>query len=749
MLSLSQSKGRLLGRTILLAVVVTAPARRVNAETSGQADIAVQGYYLGVTGVPVSQTTGTSMKFQQLLPFGLLSGSIEAYGTGPGMRYGENIIELRNMRWRSRQWSVRAGDLRVPTMLLEARLTNIVYPELMVRGAQVTASSKNAEYSIFAGVTTLQDGPRLPFRSALPQQIAGASARYQVSPRVRAAFRSVAFRNNPDRLSGAFFRPGLDRLTLSGSGNAQVTWSPFRTLHINGDVTAATGSYASPIRPKMHPLSFTAAMSLERRLMTLRMNYVDQSPLILPAAGYYAGDRRGPYAELRLRPVRGFELFGSASMSSNNGGRDPELPTFRGNSASAGVSLALPRNFSGSAQAGTVRFTVRTPEARDERVSVNQFISASAGKLLGRNSLRATGRQFYMRDSGQKQQSLELEDLVQWRRVVAGGAVRVQQTAGTEQRTSLFYRGSGQVRFGPANIFGQLELGNDIVNRTLFATNTFSTSAVGLSVRLPAKLELSADAFRNRLLVSLNPESVFLMQSGGVPVVATLSNYNQWSLFLRISRQLRWGKAVDSDVSAISASHHALTGTIDGFVTESRVAGPVRCDTPIPVTLDGERTVWTDSEGRYRFTEVPEGTHAVAVSPAELPAEFDPSGTGTSVNVRAGRVSRADFGIFRLVSMTGRVTALDDTSVEGIFIRLLPGVRYTSTDAQGNFAFHNVREGDYRVSVDVASLPAGVVVANAAETAVQPRIGTDVAELHFAVRTQRRPKPVRRVLEMH
>jgi hypothetical protein len=163
--------------------------------------------------------------------------------------------------------------------------------------------------------------------------------------------------------------------------------------------------------------------------------------------------------------------------------------------------------------------------------------------------------------------------------------------------------------------------------------------------------------------------------------------------------------------------------------------------------LDGSSTELTDSDGRFRFTSVSEGQHIVNLSP-ELPAEFDPATDGAlKVVVRAGRVSRADLDVFPLTSISGSVTGPSDVLKENLFVRLLPTTRYTSTDAGGNFAFYNVREGEYRLVLDAASLPTGIAIEGAGEIAVQVRVADKPASVEFRVYPVDRAKPVRKVLQ--
>lgn len=81
----------------------------------------------------------------------------------------------------------------------------------------------------------------------------------------------------------------------------------------------------------------------------------------------------------------------------------------------------------------------------------------------------------------------------------------------------------------------------DLVNRTVFAISTVSTSVVGVAARLTKDWNFQAEAFRNSLVSDLNPESTFLLGNLGIGVSRTLSALNQWSVYFRLTRQIHWG----------------------------------------------------------------------------------------------------------------------------------------------------------------------------------------------------------------
>jgi hypothetical protein len=83
--------------------------------------------------------------------------------------------------------------------------------------------------------------------------------------------------------------------------------------------------------------------------------------------------------------------------------------------------------------------------------------------------------------------------------------------------------------------------------------------------------------------------------------------------------------------------------------------------------------------------------------------------------------------------------------VEGLVIKLSPAGRYNTTDAEGNFKFHNVRGGRHEVMLDVAGSPPDLVVVGPHVLQIEVKIGQDAAPLFFRVELQKREKPVRRI----
>jgi hypothetical protein len=369
---------------------------------------------------------------------------------------------------------------------------------------------------------------------------------------------------------------------------------------------------------------------------------------------------------------------------------------------------------------------------------------------LGRHNIRVSYRDLRLDSAGsiERQHSTEIEDTFRVRKLVLGAAVREQRLeTSSENRNSLFFRGSLQTNVGRFSAYAYVEAGKDLVNRTVFATSTVSTSVVGVAARLTKDWNFQAEAFRNSLVSDLNPESAFLLGNQGIGVSRTLSALNQWSVYFRLTRQIRWGGGLPTEgLERYTAEQIPLVGVVEGIVQERTLAG-LHPAAQVPVRLDESRTMVTAADGRYRFADVAEGTHKVGLALDELPSEYDPGATAqTEVSVEPRRTSRAEFEVVRLADVRGVVTG-PPGQLEGILIRLSPGARYTTTDADGTFAFHNLREGDYEAVLDPATLAADTALVGTATAGVSVRAGAPTPQVRFQIEPRKVEIKVRKTFE--
>ena len=717
----------------------------------GQGEMAFQGSYMGGSAQPLLNVTGTTFHFQELVPgLGFLSGNFEGYGAQGRFEAGENTLELRGAPWMGQYWTVTGGDFRTPSALVAFPFNNIFTPDIEARGVKVQATHGDTQYTFFAGEQTLTAGMRVSYRYVTPQAMMGLSAVRKIAPHLQIGARAMQFSTSPQAI--------LDNPSLFPAGRSEPL---VRTLALQGLYTPVKRLkiYAEGSRPAAGTAptvtSSLAGFAWEDTAFSFKTDYTRQGVLYFPLAGYFVGDRQGPFAEARWRPSKRLEFYGSASQYRNNLERDLSLPFLNSLGTSAGASGWLPGNLTASVTLSTVRFS-QQGGGQDSVTSNNRQIDAIVSKPVRRHTLHVEWRDIALDTSAspQVQRSWEAGDGYQTKHFSLGGALRYQQILGTGQKDSIFFRGLAQANLGRFSAYGNVEVGNDLQNQTLFSTSAYHTSVVGLAYHIARSWNFQTELFRNSLNLALNPESIFLLQNGpalgGIsPLGATLSATRQWSLYFRLSKQLRWGAGLPTEnADRLTTQAAALVGTVEGAVLVKALGG-ARNAPGVSVSLDGWRTAVTDADGRYVFDSVPEGAHEVALSLAELPADFDPGeAQKSSVVVQPRRAARADFVVLPLLAFEGKVSGPEGTPLEGIVIRMLPGTRYTSTGTDGSFKFYNVREGDFTVTIDAGTLPEGGRLTSPPGVSVVIRDGTPPPPIEFGFTIHFTVKPIRKVLEI-
>ncbi len=346
----------------------------------------------------------------------------------------------------------------------------------------------------------------------------------------------------------------------------------------------------------------------------------------------------------------------------------------------------------------------------------------------------------------QGQKTLEIADTFQHKWISLGAEVRGQQLSGPRAKKSVFFRGNTQVNWRHFSAYANVESGNDIANRTLFATSTMNSTVLGSTVRA-GDWDFSLEAFQNRLVTELNPENVFVLQGQGVYVPSVLAALNQWSLYFRTSKRLQWGQVIPANFNSLdnySIVQNPLKGSIEGFVRGDHARGVAG----VPVSLDGGLIVFTDELGKFRFEGVGEGARTVGLALAELPADFDPGRTiASTITVKSGSLSRVDLDVVVVgYAVHGLVAGPPRTPLSGTALKLSPGDRHTTADNEGRFSFYNLKAGEYEVSLEPESLPEFGVLKSPPSQLV--RLGSEqgISNIVFTFELHEPLKPVVQVM---
>ena len=689
----------------------------LRAQAAGQADVALQGYYLGGNQQSLLGTSGVAINSSEFLPgLGLLNLTAEGYGSN-GFQTGNVIVGLEGVPLGGWHWDFVGGDFHFSSNLVANPFLNVYSPDIGGRGFRIAMKRQNRSYQIFAGEGTLLGGPRIPFRVILPQLVMGATLQQKVGKRWEFGVRFLHLSSGASALISdpTLFTVGHD-FQNSNSIMFQSTYSLTKSLKFYAETGYGTASHFAALPVPQQPFSFMAGPSWDTDKFTVRANYVRQSTSYLPLLGYFAGDREGPYGEARYRPVKAVEIYGSANGYANNLEHNPDVPTFHSTGYNAGTSVLLPWKFSADGSVSVLGYNETGPTVEGELISKNRQLNFDLSRPIGRHNLRLSVIDMKLDSNliNQTQRFLEFMDTFSWKRFLLSGAVRMQNTRSTDNVNTLFFHGSIQTNIKRVSVYAYLEKGNDLVNQSVFSTNAYSSTVVGVSAPLLRGWTMQVEAYRNILNTALNPTNIFLFGSTGLGLGTQLAASNQWSFYFRISKQFRWGKGLlpgTSTIEQYAAAHTPLVGSVQGRVTVRGLSGEHPAAN-VGISLDGYMDTVTDATGRYYFAGVPEGFHELKLNMEQLPTDYEPGATNeVRVIVEPRGMASADFQVVPLASLTGRVVGPEDVKLQNVVIRLQGTNRYTTPYADGAFGFANLREGNYDVVIDERTLPEGYVLA--------------------------------------
>lgn len=157
--------------------------------------------------------------------------------------------------------------------------------------------------------------------------------------------------------------------------------------------------------------------------------------------------------------------------------------------------------------------------------------------------------------------------------------------------------------------------------------------------------------------------------------------------------------------------YYDLNGNGQDDKNEPGVAG-------ITVQLNEKRSVKTDVNGRYQFSEK-EGGYSVSLVSDDLGVRLRAStATRQKISLYAGQTQTVSFGVsnfgfvsgrvFNDLNMTGEAPKSDVQSVGGVKVTLRSqnAVIEQTTGADGTYEFKNLFPGNYTLEIDSATLPA-------------------------------------------
>ena len=129
----------------------------------------------------------------------------------------------------------------------------------------------------------------------------------------------------------------------------------------------------------------------------------------------------------------------------------------------------------------------------------------------------------------------------------------------------------------------------------------------------------------------------------------------------------------------------------------------------IPVKL-GTRIQFSGENGEFVFKNITAGTHTLGFDYNQLPIELTPTLPDQKIKVEANGEAKKELGLYVVGTADGVVTInnanlIPDHSLAGVKIMAEPGGYSTITDQSGYYFFDHLPAGQYRISLDMESLP--------------------------------------------
>ena len=268
----------------------------------------------------------------------------------------------------------------------------------------------------------------------------------------------------------------------------------------------------------------------------LKANYVYQGLSYLPLAGYFLGDRRGPYGEFRYKASKRLELVGNTARYVNNLEHDPARPLVENDSTTLGATLSLPAKLTAGGQMMIVGTQFAYGGSAPSYLG-NRLVTASLVRPIKQHNVKLSMRQVTWMASGSRpltESWPEIEDTFNSKKVTAVAAIRLQRRAIWLPEAPAF-RGAIDVRLARITAHADVDTAN-LQPSTVPSSNAIQTTTVRASTLLGKGWKFEIQSSRMRLTALPN----VLTAAAPVPVPQLL--YEQGTVLVRFTKQLNLGQ---------------------------------------------------------------------------------------------------------------------------------------------------------------------------------------------------------------
>ena len=668
-------------------------------------------------GMPNAYESILHLDFSQdITNYGSLTGWLDGLLSGRDPRMAQWFLNWSGVRVGKMMLDVKLGDSFFQVTNLEDRFINLFHPYQYLRGLSAGLSSNHFNLTVFAGKAARLSGLLGATYEVGDQTLFGFFTKYKAKEKLILGGGYIHTENETD-WEGKSVTKKNDILLLDSQYAVSSDLKILGEFQTSGSLEGEAGKAESGSSFRIGPL-------LRLRNFDFEANYrrIDTDFRAVTEENQIDRDEEGFFSSLRFRAGRSWTLFGVLDSYRDNVARDPQVNTVDAFQAYSGLSF-----YSASLPDLTLQYESGTRESR--LASPNFAKSRTSGIFL---QLSETWKKFYpyLRFRLQK-----YTDKASPERSFTFPSIYLGLRYSPAGRSSLWLEGEIDKRF---------DAWKEEIQRTLYLRS-------GLNHSFSPSLGIYTELFYRRFGLSRMFSQIETMLgmtydlAWGIRVKADFrailpldgwdrpSNY--W-LTLKISRRFDWGAPPRIQGRAPAEGFRGL-GSIEGFVYEDRnLNGQVDPEEKrfpgAVIKLEDGTSLATDSQGKFRFSNVPEGVHRLSIEERRIPVSlYMLSPSQADIRVEARKTNRADFPLISGSTISGRI--MEDTNGSGkidpgdkplkdVLVFLSPVKKEGAAEAakshqelilntysgqDGAYVFDNILPGEYELSLAEETLPKG------------------------------------------
>jgi hypothetical protein len=674
--------------------------------------------------------------FQDFPGYGRLSSFWDIITSNEEERVGRGLLKWEDFKLKDSTLSGSFGDSSFSFTAITDRFLNSYYPDVCLRGANLSLLSRRLESSLFSGRVATLSGLLGKTYDLSGESLHGLKIAYRPKECLT--------------LGGGFIRtvheedPAGERVSDANSIlMLQSELNLSETINLIGEYKASfpegTEDEKSDYALRVGPIIRGKNFHLEGNFYRIGSNY-----RFVSEGTQVEKDREGGFLTLDFSPDPSYSLFGTLNRYRDNLKDDPERNIVDTTSGFCGISFHPKNLFHLYSRLGIDDRDSRRSEPsreRNRRYSSYSEISRSFSFInpyfryrFERYEDRVDPTSEYNVNSGTSGFRFPLK---KGRLYLEAEHSRKDFEKKREEETTAGKIGFSYHHSQDLSLWGEVSL-EDYQDKEA----SFQHDRWGINMGMDANLPLGLRCHLYLRMGRIETENRMDMKADNYQVTFRIEKRFGWG-----RERIRAGAIPGVESSGIGSSYGFVFNDLNGNrlkdLKEEGIEG-------VKIRLEDGSSAISDKEGRYEFSDVEAGSHYLSLEERKIPAGYNlVSPTRIEVKVERRKAARQDFLFISSGEISGRV--LNDQNGDGgadpgekgisdVLVYIGAGEINTYTDEEGRYHFYNLSPASYTVTVDTATLPEGFEFTSEERKEVKPKPGERIKGVDFLIHV--RPRPV-------